>query len=80
MRPDNFNVYDITEYLQGTSITLEQALTDHYEGMVEEDLTDQDRDDIDNDIFLCEDCGWWCEISEESEEEPGKCEDCANDY
>jgi len=36
--------------------------------------------DIDNEIFECAVCGWWCDISEESSEEHGlddlTCGDC----
>lgn len=41
-----------------------------------EDLTTEDHDVIDNNIFLCETCGWWCEISERSENDEENCNDC----
>lgn len=33
---------------------------------------------IDDAIFCCEQCGWWCEISEQVEDENGEwlCNDC----
>lgn len=31
---------------------------------------------LDEELFLCEECEWWCERSEESEEREGYCEDC----
>jgi hypothetical protein len=32
---------------------------------------------LDNHIFLCDGCGWWCELSEMSDE--GVCRDCCSD-
>lgn len=35
---------------------------------------------LDGEIFLCDGCGWWHEISEmaDDEDSPGICEHCAN--
>ncbi len=44
------------------------------------DLSEQDLTDLDNAIFLCEVCGWWCEISESNESDLGNvCNDCHED-
>ena len=34
---------------------------------------------IDEAIFECEGCGWWCERSEESVKAPGSCDECEPD-
>ncbi len=44
--------------------------------MNEDDLTDNDYYEIDNQIFLCEICGWWCESSELKEDSDNICEQC----
>lgn len=31
---------------------------------------------LDNHIFLCDGCGWWCSISESSENVDTECTDC----
>lgn len=82
MRPDNFDVEQIIESLQGTcSNTLATAIDQHYPGMLEEDLTERDNDIIDNTIFLCDNCGWWCETSEAHESNSGCdiCDDCKSE-
>lgn len=38
---------------------------------------------LDNEVFCCADCGWWCEISEMADPEGRPhdtvCDDCADD-
>ncbi|QIG68128.1 hypothetical protein EVB55_193 [Rhizobium phage RHph_Y68] len=53
---------EISESLRGTCKSLEEVL-DFYE------MDDAENDieflrDIDDKVFCCETCGWWCEISE----------------
>lgn len=67
---------EIVEELQGTCKTLDEVLTDKErdnEGLVEA---------IDECIFCCACCGWWCENSERHEDEldgEDVCEDCHDD-
>lgn len=76
-RPADFDVQKIIDYLQGTCNDLDASLRDFYPEMEYEDLTDEDLQQIDNQIFLCDQCGWWCEISEQAdEEEEGYCAEC----
>lgn len=70
----------IIEYLQGTCLTLQDAVETITESEYnEDDLTTEQHDFIANEIFLCDDCGWWCEVSEAAEHEDSDqiCEDCA---
>lgn len=64
--------------LQGTTDTLDgvvRVLTD--DKLNEDDLNEHDLDYIFSEIFLCEQCGWWCEIGEMSScEDEDQCEDC----
>ena len=83
MRPKNFDINKVIESVQGTCDTLESHLPD---GMEENDLTPEDYIKIDNEIFLCSECGWWCEICQAASEEAKEandrtlceniCEDC----
>lgn len=75
MKNENFNTQLLTEYLQGTCKSLDEGLDNLYPGMTQDDLTPEDFDEIDNEIFLCDNCGWWCEISEQDDN--GFCLDCA---
>lgn len=66
-------IYD----LQGTCNELHGFLERHDA----EDLIDHIPflEYLDNHIFLCDSCGWWCELSEMSDE--GVCSDCcSNEY
>lgn len=67
MRPSDFNIQQIIEDLQGTCDTLQDAISYRYPDMDEMELTEEDHNQIENQIFLCTECNWWCEISEESE-------------
>lgn len=75
MRPQDFDVHELIESLQGTCTTIEEHLP---EGMEWEDLTDEDHTQIDLEIFRCEECGWWHEISDMAEDENDEhfCKDC----
>lgn len=75
MRPQDFDPRKIVETLQGTCMeTLESAIQTHYPDMDEDDLTSDDYDYIDNEVFRCECCGWWCESSEQTE--TNECRGC----
>lgn len=75
MKPADFNVHELIEAVNGTCNTIDDHLP---EGMEFEDLTGEDHDVIDNEIFLCNECGWWCEVHEAHETDDGDdiCDDC----
>jgi hypothetical protein len=75
MRPEDFSIQLVVDFLQGTAMTLSSALETLYPGMDEDDLTQDDHSNLDELIFNCETCGWWCETSERDEE--SNCEDCS---
>lgn len=90
MRADNFDIEDIVQHLQGTCTnTIESSFgengilnddfTPKYPNMTEDDLTQEDYNYIDNFIFLCESCVWWCETSEADEEIESTCQDCGEE-
>lgn len=69
---------ELIQYLQGSCETLDDGiravLGDEYS---EDDLTDEDRQTIDGELFLCAVCGWWYEVCEMSEDEDEQiCNDC----
>ncbi len=79
MRAEEFDIQIIIDSLQGTGQTLSSCVEEHYPEMSEDDLISDDHDAIDNQIFLCEQCGWWCEQSEANENPDGGgdlCNDC----
>lgn len=79
MRAENFDVNDIIDHMQGSSNgwsfdccfgedgILNKDFTPKYPNMTDDDLTDDDYAAIDNCIFYCCNCGWWCESSEGTE-------------
>lgn len=66
-------IYEIIEDLKGTCDTLDDAC--HHYGIEWSDLTSEELGILDSEIFLCDECGWWCEVSDMSEEE-NVCDDC----
>jgi hypothetical protein len=34
---------------------------------------------LDNQIFCCEQCNWWCELSEMADNDDWECRDCSPD-
>lgn len=63
----------IIDDLQGTCQSLDDACST--QNICFNDLTIEELEVLDSEIFKCETCGWWYEISEESEE-TGKCDNC----
>lgn len=85
MRPDNFDANKVAEALQGTCMTLDEGISQEYEEseMDSFHLTEDDHTIIDNQIALCDTCGWWVEVSELCNEEDdcggSDCTDCCSD-
>lgn len=71
-------VKEIIEILQGTCDTLSGAVSEVVgDELSDDDLTMEQLEAIDSEIFCCDECSWWCDISEMSEcEDENKCTDC----
>lgn len=72
-------IQDVIDELRGSTGSLSEACA-------ERDLSDMDDDVtamVDNQIFECTACGWWCGIEEESSEDVGHdewiCSQCAEE-
>lgn len=67
---------ELVDYLQGTC----NSFTEGCEtcGIVEDALSLDDHNFIDSEIFLCDTCGWWYEICDQSENGTD-CIDCNSD-
>lgn len=77
-RPENFDVQVLIDYLRGTCQSLAEGVAVCCEGMDADDLTDEDTQTIDENIFRCGECDWWCENDEMNEQcdDEGYCTDC----
>jgi hypothetical protein len=73
----------LASILQGTCMSLDGGLQDLLDdGNADEDiLSTQHRSELDNLVFLCPQCGWWCETSEANESDTGEdlCDDCTEE-
>jgi hypothetical protein len=77
MRPADFDVQETIQYLEGSCQTLTAGLPD---GMFEEELTEKEKELIDDSIFLCACCGWWWEIAQNNDFfGESYCDDCLAD-
>jgi hypothetical protein len=72
---------DLIQDLQGTTKSLDTA-TEELFGVSAFDLHIEVLSEIDNHIFQCDGCGWWCDLGEQSHEveDDMVCEDCESDY
>ena len=77
----NKQLWQLIEYLNGSSITVDEAMRDLFE-LTEDDLGEEQEEILNQEIFKCAQCGWWCEFSEESGVDDSDliCNDCAEDY
>lgn len=69
-------IEQIIEDLKGTCDSLD-GVCGNYD-IDSMDLSIDELEQLDQEIFNCETCGWWCETSEMSEDE-NVCEDCFED-
>jgi len=44
-----------------------------------EDLTIEESQQMDDIVFSCEGCGWWCDASECNEDDGWFCDECMGD-
>lgn len=66
-------IAEIAEELRGTPASLEGVM--NVRGSSEDALTSDDHQELDQHVFCCEECGWWCELSEMLEDRDGVCDD-----
>jgi len=59
-------IRNIIEYLEGTCNTLDYN-----------DITHKELDILSDEIFLCDNCSWWCPVEEL--EYDNTCRDCINE-
>ena len=71
-------VHEIHAHICGSCANLDSALPD---GLTENDLTQADLQEIDALMFICSDCGWWCDTDEmaENDEDEQICAECERD-
>lgn len=72
---------DLIQYLQGSCDSLSDGIFAVIgEDYSEDDLSLDNLEQIDNEIFLCDVCGWWFEVCEMSESESEQaCVECNNE-
>ena len=87
-------IKEIVEDLQGTCKSLDQAICDVVDQRVGNDRIyglegvvnwTQLCSYLDDRLFLCAKCGWWCEAGDYAEHQPDPdngdiCSDCGEDY
>ena len=74
-------VGQLAEELRGTVGTVDTA-AEHLFDLSEDELTLEDCRALDDQVFLCTTCGWWCETSELCEDDDtgeNVCQDCWQD-
>lgn len=68
-------VQQIIDELQGTPDSIDTVVESLF-NKTEEDLNMSDFAFIDQQIFLCDICGWWYEQGEMANNENWECQDC----
>lgn len=63
---------DLLYFLQGSCNSLTE---DNQEFLEDNNLLER----FNNEIFMCEECGWWCGDDERSETQDDMCDECAPD-
>lgn len=75
-------ITEIVQGLRGTTgeldLTIEAVIG--VPGANRTSVAEKSLSEIDDYIFLCEVCGWWCDRDEEHEDEQDTCVECASYY
>lgn len=71
---------ELIDYLRGSCKSLDGGVRELFD-IDGDDLTEEQLQEIDNEIFHCSQCGWWYEIAEESGKDDSDliCNDCADE-
>ena len=65
----------LINHLQGSCDNIDSYIEEEFDA---DSLSTENYATIDQAIFLCDECGWWCSQDENSEKvEEWVCEDCA---
>lgn len=77
MEKELTRIEQLIDVLQETCKSLSEGC--NILGFEEEDLSTEELEYLDSTLFLCDHCGWWCEIYEDSGRGEGEliCNDCA---
>ncbi len=68
---------EVIEDLKGQCVhDLEHFLNGH--GLSADDMAMEDNLYVDMNVFLCDECGWWCDADEMSDEDD-VCDECHPD-
>jgi hypothetical protein len=66
---------NIIESLRGTCNSMASVLEQYNRLDLENHLPFHNY--VDHSIFLCDTCGWWCEMSEMADNDRWECESCS---
>lgn len=73
----NTEILELIEYLKGSCNDIVPAALlfglDYYT------FTKEQEEYIDSEIFMCDQCSWWCGTDEYSSVEENMCQECAPD-
>lgn len=70
----------LADALQGTCMSIEDGC--EQVGIDHDAMTVEEHQELDGLVFLCDQCGWWCEACEANENPGGGgdlCDDCAEE-
>lgn len=65
-------LHEVAAYLEGSTSSLDSILEQY--NLVEDDLTERDKQELYALVTVCETCGWWCSTDELNEE--SVCQEC----
>ena len=68
-------ILEIASDLEGTCQSIDEAFEKRGFEFLETDICLLQR--LDDEVFCCETCSWWCPVSEHKED--GKCADCCEE-
>lgn len=80
MRLTQKQVNDLCDYLQGTALSIEDGLSAIEIDAEPDELDMETLARIDEQIFVCDECGWNCEAEDMADNPDGQyCQSCAED-
>lgn len=78
IKNNGIDMAEVIDDLLGSCDSLHSVLNSY--GFTDDDMTSQNYQRLDEEIFCCDSCGWWCESCEEHEHNGDRvCDDCNED-
>tara|TARA_R110000744_G_scaffold121116_2_gene225556 strand:+ start:24730 stop:24966 length:237 start_codon:yes stop_codon:yes gene_type:complete len=78
MKFKNKHIAELSEYLKGSNKSLDKGIIELFGNFDSSDLSEANLKELKKEVSLCENCSFWWDTSEISEDRDNICIECNN--